>query len=362
MNFFTIYRKRYSLISLVVVFLLSTPVKLLAAPLTNEELQILNDSLSIIEIDREIARIEDQRTETQHSITLLSEQLTGKNEQIKRSQDAAGKRIAAYYMGERESLLSALLSTDSLYDFFAILDYYQIIAERDHYILDTYKTEYASIKQTKDKLENLQSSLSTMKIKLQEQRERVAALQLSVDGSLNASLDPERLKAMIEEMTLYWENVGLYEVRRYFRALADAMSEFSDFFQQYQSSLTSSKGGYTVDIQEADLNKFLHTKNELLTNMSFQFEEGKIIAQGSRDGINLRLEGYYTLQNEPENCIIFHVDRLVFNGLELPDTTKRELENDFDLGFYPKKIVPFVEATEATIHKGTLTIKLKLAL
>lgn len=362
MNFFITYRKRYLLILFAVIFLLSAPVKLLAAPLTNEELQILNDSLSIIEIDREIARIEGQQTETRQSITLLTEQLTDKNEQIKSSQHAAGKRIAAYYMGERESLLSALLSADSLYDFFALLDYYQIIAERDHYILSTYKTEYASIKQTKDKLDNLQASLSTMKIKLQEQRERVAALQSSVDGSLNASLDPEKLKAMIEELTLYWENIGLYEVRRYFRALAGAMSDFSDFFQQYPSSLTSGKGGYTVVIQQADLNKFLYTKDELLTNMSFQFEEGKIIAQGSRDGINLRLEGHYTLQKEPENCIVFHVDRLVFNGLELPDTTRKELENDFDLGFYPKKIVPFVEATEATIHKGTLTIKLKLAL
>lgn len=362
LNLFRTDRQRYILISLTIVFWLSTPLKLLAAPLTNEELQILTDSLSIFEIDREIARIEDQQSETQQSITLLTKQLIGKNEQIKSSQDAAGKRIAAYYMGERESMLSALLSADSIHDFFVILDYYQIIAERDHYILDTYKTEYASIKKTKDQLDNLQSNLSTMKSKLQEQRERVAALQLSVDGSLNASLDPERLKVLIEEMTLYWENVGLYEVRRYFRALANAMSEFSDFFQQYQSSLTSSKGGYTVVIQEADLNKFLHTKNELLTNMAFQFEEGKIIAQGSRDGINLRLEGHYTLETEPVNCIVFHVDRLVFNGLELPDTTRKELENDFDLGFYPKKIVPFVEATEATIQKGTLTIQLKLAL
>ncbi|MNP60875.1 hypothetical protein D3C76_1560010 [compost metagenome] len=87
-----------------------------------------------------------------------------------------------------------------------------------------------------------------------------------------------------------------------------------------------------------------------------------ITAQGSREGINLKVEGHYTVENEPQNSIVFHVDRLLFNGLDLPDTTRKELENDFDLGFYPKKIVPFVEATEATIHKGTLIIKLKIAL
>ncbi|MNI29582.1 hypothetical protein D3C73_834020 [compost metagenome] len=167
---------------------------------------------------------------------------------------------------------------------------------------------------------------------------------------------------MIEEMTLYWENVGLYEVRRYFRALAGAMSDFPEFMQKHDSSLTSDKNGYTIVIQESDLNDFLHSKNELLTNMSFLFDEGTITAQGSREGINLKVEGHYTVENEPQNSIVFHVDRLLFNGLDLPDTTRKELENDFDLGFYPKKIVPFVEATEATIHKGTLKIKLKIAL
>lgn len=355
------HRKHIS-ITLILLFIITIPMKTSAAPFTDEELKILNESLSIIEIDREISRIEIRQQETQQSLALLTEQLGNKNEQIKTSRDAAGKRLAAYYMGERETLLGALLSANSLHDFFTILDYYQIIAERDHYVLNTYQNEYASIKQTRDKLEKTTSDLESIKENLLKQRERVAVLQQSVDGSLNASVDPERLKAMIEEMTLYWENVGLYEVRRYFRALAGAMSDFPEFMQEHDSSLTSDKNGYTIVIQESDLNDFLHSKNELLTNMSFQFDEGMITAQGSREGINLKVEGHYTVENKPQNCIVFHVDRLLFNGLDLPDTTRKELENDFDLGFYPKKIVPFVEATEATIHEGTLKIKLKIAL
>ncbi|MNO15174.1 hypothetical protein D3C76_48340 [compost metagenome] len=347
---------------MLLLFIVTAPTKLYAAPMTEEELKVLNESLSIIEIDREILRIESQQKETQKSVSALSGQLTLKNEEIKTSRDAAGKRLAAYYMGERETLLGALLSANSFHDFFVILDYYQIIAERDRYVLDTYQKEYASIRQTKNKLEKLSAELETMRKNLLEQRERVAALQHSVDGSLSASIDPEKLRAMIGEMTLYWENVGLYEVRRYFRALASAMADFPDFLQDHKSSLTSEKGGYTIIIQQSDLNDFLHSKNELLTNMSFQFDEGIITAQGSREGIDLKVEGHYTVENEPENCIVFHVDRLLFNGLDLPDTTRRELENDFDLGFYPKKIVPFVEATEAAIHQGTLKIKLKITL
>lgn len=347
-------------ISLTVALLL--PAQALAAPMSDEELKVLQDSLSIVEIDREIARIELQQQETEQSIEQLEVQLTDKNEQIKGSREQAGKRLAAYYMGERETMLSALLSANSLKDFFTLLDYFQLVAERDRYVLNTYKEDYAGLAKTKKKLDKLSSELEQMKKNLVEQRERVAALQLSVEGSLGTSADPQKLKEMIQELTAYWENVGLYEVRRYFRALSSAMSEFPDFLQEHKESLSSDKKGYTLTVREEDLNEFLHSRSELLKNMNFTFENELIIAQGRREGLELRVEGHYTVENEPENSITFHVDRLIFNGLELPDTTRTELEHDFDLGFYPQKIVPFVEATQAEIRQGTLIIKLKLSL
>ncbi len=338
------------------------PIQTTAAPLSDEELKVLEKSLSIVEIDREIDRIEEQQKETEKSIQQLELQLADKNEEIRGSREQAGKRIAAYYMGERETLLSALLSADSMKDFFTMLDYYQLIAEHDRYIIDTYKTEYAGLEKTKRKLDQLSSDLNQMKTGLLQQRERVALLQESLDGSLSASADPEKMKAMIQELTSYWENVGLYEIRRYFRALSTAMSQFPDFLNDHKDSLSSGKNGYTLTVKEEDLNDFLHSKNDLLKNMSFVFEDERIIAQGRREGLELVVEGHYTVENEPQNSIIFHVDRLLFNGLELPDTTRAELENDFDLGFYPKKIVPFVEATEADIQEGTLIVKLNIVL
>ncbi|WP_245954416.1 coiled-coil domain-containing protein [Fontibacillus phaseoli] len=347
-------------ISLTVALLL--PARLMAAPMSDEELKVLQESLSIVEIDREIARIEKEQQLTEQNIQQLELQLKDKNNQIRGNQEQAGKRLAAYYMGERETLLSALLSANSLKDFFSMLDYYQLIAERDRYILNSYKTEYADLAKTKRKLDKLSSDLDQMKAGLLQQRKRVALLQQSVDGSLSASVDPEKLKEMIRELTVYWENVGLYEVRRYFRALSAAMSGFPDFLKDHEDSLSSDKEGYILTVKEEDLNNFLHGRNELLKNMSFVFEDERIVAQGRREGLELKVEGHYTVENEPQNSITFHVDRLLFNGLELPDTTRLELEKDFDLGFYPKKIVPFVEATEAEIRKGTLIIKLKIAL
>ncbi|MGG3452966.1 coiled-coil domain-containing protein [Paenibacillus rhizolycopersici] len=348
------------LLSLTALHITGMPA--VAAPLTAEEQQILEQSLSIQEIDREIERIESRQQETESAIRDLQEQLSDKNQQIRVSREQAGLRLRAYYMGERENLMYALLSVNNLKDFFTVLDYYQLIMDRDRAVLNQYKSDYAKLKRTKQKLDDTSIELARMKEELQLQRSRVAALQQRVDETLGLSADPEKLKALIQELTAYWENVGLYELRKYFQALSSAMSYFPDFLQQNENSLIAEKGGYRLEIREEELNAFLYSQNELLKDMSFRFEKDKIVARGSREGLKLEVEGHYTVEQEPENSIVFHVDRLLFNGLALPGTTRAELERDFDLGFYPKKIVPFVEATDAAISEGTLTVKLKLTL
>src|SRR5690606_27015502 len=135
----------------------------------------------------------------------------------------AGVRLRAYYMGEREDLLTALLSVNSWKDFFTVLDYYQLIMERDRDVLASYRNDLTKLNKSRKQLTALSNELEQMKDNLLKQRERVMELQRSVDGKLGASADPEHLRAMIEELTTYWENVGLHEVRRYFSALASAM-------------------------------------------------------------------------------------------------------------------------------------------
>lgn len=356
--------KRFAVpaLALLLAAALLLPVRSSASPVSDEDRKVLEESLSIVELDREIERIEAERKTAENSLLQLEGELEIKQEQIQASREQAGKRIAAYYMGERETLLSALLSASSLQDFFTVLDYYQLIAERDRHILNTYKSEYASLKNTKDGLKALASELAQTEERLKRKRDRVAELELRVDGALEASSDPEKLSAMIDELTGYWQNAGLSEVRRHFRELASVMADFPDFLKEYQESLTSSKEGYRLTIRQEDLNRFLHARSELLKNMTFSFENGKIAVAARKEELELEVEGRYTVENDPQNALVFHVDRLMFDGFELPDSTRAELERDFDLGFYPKKIVPFLEATEVLIEKGTMMIKLKISL
>ena len=60
--------------------------------------------------------------------------------------------------------------------------------------------------------------------------------------------------------------------------------------------------------------------------------------------------------------ILFHVDELIFNGLALPDTTRAQLEQQFDLGFYPSEIVSFLKAKSVEVKGNDLIIKLSISL
>lgn len=338
------------------------PALSLADPASDDTQKILEKSLSVIEIDREIAKIEDQQGKLEQSIEKISSSLQTKEKDIVSAQNQASERLRAYYMGEREDLLGSLLSVKNFRDFLTVLDYIGLIFERDQEIIGSYRKAYTSLQQDKKQLDRQSAELAQTKSDLLSERERVTALQEEVDRSVANSSDPEKLKQMIEQLGSFWSDVGLAGVRKYFKALDQAMKEFPDYLKQYDGSLATNGINYTLTVKEEDLNAFLRSKNELFNNFAFRFEQNQVIAEGREGDLNLRLEGHYTVSDHPKNAILFHVDKLIFNGLTLPDTTARELEEDFDLGFYPQLMMPLIKATSVELEAHKMIVKLKLAL
>ncbi|WP_440111106.1 coiled-coil domain-containing protein [Paenibacillus sp. QZ-Y1] len=323
--------------------------------------EILQKSLSIVEIDHEIERIAERQKQLDTQLQTLSVQLEEQEEQIHIQQDRAGAVVRSYYTGERDSLLMTVLGARSFKDLFILYDYYQIIIGRDQAVLDKYQDRYRSMQQTSTQIRQTTAELSEMKTNLQNQRERVIALQKEVDNKVAASGDAAAIQKLMDELTLYWENIGIYEVKRYFKALASAMQNLPDFIQEQNGGISTTGTTYTIQIGEDELNTFLRSQNSIFEDFAFQFDEGRITASGQRDQLQLSIEGHYTVENEPQNSIRFHVDKLVFNQFELPDTTRRMLEREFDLGFYPQKILSFVKATDVSTSEGVLEVKLAIS-
>ncbi|GAB6929600.1 hypothetical protein JCM10914A_35830 [Paenibacillus sp. JCM 10914] len=331
-------------------------------PDTEEARQLLEDSLSIVEIDHEIDRITVRLDELQKMQDQLQVQIEDMGLRIEDRRERAGAVLRSYYMGERNQLYLMLISAKDLAGFFRILDYYDIIMQNDRDTLQAYNHRYRSLASAQAEAARNETQLQEVKESLLQQRKRVLALEQQVDGALSASSNPEAMKKLIQEFTLYWENVGLYEVKRHFQALAGAMDNLPQFIQGSKNMLRTNGKVYTIDIHQDDLNGFLRSQDTIFETFAFRFEDGKVIASGESGNLSLLIEGKYTIINEPENAIMFQVDKLVFNRLELPDTTRRALQEEFDMNFYPKALVSFLKATEVTSTDQRLIVKLELDL
>lgn len=347
-------------------FQLQKPVPLsaeAAAPINGEALrELLEKSLSVTEIDKEIGRIAARKAKAAEGIAGLNAAIARSEAALERQREKAGAVLRAYYTGERDMLLAAVWSFDSLPDLFAMLDYLDVILSNDKHTLDRYRKQYRDLQAERTGLEGEERRLADIERSLLSQRERLIRLQSEIDGTIAASGDEERLRVLIQELVAYWEATGLEEVRRYFRALGDAMRELPAWLNANKGLLEVDGFNYTLRLPQEELNRFLREQNAIFEDFEFRFKEGSIIAQGRRDGIDVDLSGQYTLEDDPVNAIRFRTDLLKFNGLALPDTTRRQLEREFDLNFYPQKLVPFVKATSVEIEDGAMTVELKVNL
>ena len=95
-------------------------------PEDEEVRRILEKSLSVVEIDKEIARTQQQQTAISIKLAVEGE-LDKQKKSISKHQEDAGRVLRAYYTGERDFLLTALLSSDNLSSLLTMVDYFDFI-------------------------------------------------------------------------------------------------------------------------------------------------------------------------------------------------------------------------------------------
>ena len=360
---------RHRLYSMSVLFiicflLMANPASYVHAELSIEEdnMNILQNSLSIVEIDHEIKRTEDQQKELLLKQQSLEVELEKHKKETVRHEERAGSIVRSYYMGERDQFLRILLNSDSFRSLQIVAGYYEMIISSDQETLRAYHKRYNELMTTSTELNQSAYELDQLKQNLIYQRERVVALEEEVEKGLSSSNQRQVMEKLIVELTSYWNNIGIHEVNQYFNALAVAMENLPSYVQKEPGMLSMNGGTYTISITEAQLNNFLRSENEIFNDFSFEFRDDSIIASGKRANLELAVHGHYSVIDEPENGILFHVDKLVFNQFELPDTTRTMLEQEFDLGFYPQKLMSFIKATGVSTKEQTLEVTMELSL
>ncbi|MFD0672030.1 hypothetical protein [Cohnella sp. GCM10027633] len=331
-----------------------------AEPLDDKTRKLLEKSLSVVEIDREIDRISKLRAETQASIDRAGELLAQKEVSIAVEREQAGRVLRAYYMGHKDFWLSSLLSAKSLPDLFRMWDLMDLVVQSDQRTMNAYADQYEELQEGYDQFKRNKEDLDAVSAQLVAQRTRIASLKKEVDDALAASGDEQMLRRLMDELQAYWNNVGLYEVKQHFKALAKAMQGLPEWAKETPGVLQLNGLKPKLTITDRQLNEFLRSRDDRFDDFAFAFDDGLLTMNGDNGNIQVTIQGRYEVVNEPENAILFHVDKLVFNGLELPDTTRADLEREFDLGFYPQKLIKYVKAQSVSMEDGELVVVLKL--
>lgn len=327
-----------------------------------DTVDVLQNSLSIVEIDHEIKRTEDEQNKIAAKQQELKIELAKHKQEISKHEERAGAIIRSYYMGDRDQLLRIFLRLDSFRSLQVVASYYEMIISSDQDTLRAYQNKYKQLQSTSSRLDQSASELAELKQNLIYQKERISALEKEVEDTLASSNQRETMEKLIKELTSYWNNTGINEVKRYFNALADAMENLPTYIQNEPGIIAMNGSTYTIRITETQLNDFLRSENEIFNDFSFRFTDQYIIASGKKDDLELAVQGHYTVINDPENGILFHVDKLIFNQFELPDTTRNMLEEEFDLGFYPQKLMSFIKATDVSTKANLLEVTMELSL
>ena len=338
----------------------SAPLPAIAEPIPEETRRLLEKSLSVVEIDREIERISGLRQKTQTEIE-QSEQLLARQEiAIAAQREKAGEVLRAYYMGRKDFVMASLLNAASLPELLKTWELMDLLISSDRKTLNQFAAQYAALKDGYQSLQQDKAELADVENNLRSQRERLLALQDEIDRALSSSSDEAHLRQMMAELTAYWNNVGLFEVKRQFRALADAMQHLPEWIQKHPETMQTKGLKTKLTLTDEQLNDFLRGRSDDFKRLTIRFEQDRMVLEGNNGDLQVAIGGHYSLQEEPENAIIFHVDSLIFNGLSLPDTTRADLEREFDLGFYPQQLIKFVKAQSVAIEPGRLIVELKI--
>jgi hypothetical protein len=327
-----------------------------------ETKELLQKSLTIVQLDQEIARLSIQDTKVSAQIETTKLDLVKQDQQVIETRAHAGKVLRAYYMGERESIWTLLLSAKSFADAIALYDYLSMIIANDHLLLGSYAASLTDLKTLQAQLVQTQSQLREVKTAFIAQRDRNIALQKEVDARLKL-IPKEDAKVILSKIDELKANFKLKVVplfEKYFAGISEVMPLFVN--HALKEERDKYINGTTFQVNDKDFTQFFRSHNKLFENLTFQFQDGKYSVIGIDGDIKASIKGHYMVEENP-NRLQFHVDELGYNDNVLDETTRRYMEERFDLSLSVENHTQgLLQAEEVTTDKGFLTLKMRISL
>lgn len=202
----------------------------------------LNEKLSAS--GEKIASIEDAINAKQTEIERSNEDIASMQEEIDQQYAAMKLRIQFMYENNNATILSTLLSAESLSDLLSKSEYIQQISNYDHQKMQELSDLLASLKETQAKLEEEMTELVTLKDDAAREADNFAVLlsqcQTELDTTSDSITDAEALALEYEKQI---EQEMLERQRREMEALEAAKKAQEEADKANNSGNSSNTGG-----------------------------------------------------------------------------------------------------------------------
>lgn len=351
-------RKRYLLLLLCWMIALS-PLWVLAEESIPLEQMILQQHFTQKELERNLALIKEEEKDLIAEIAHLTMETNRQALVIDAMRRHAGHVAYTYYTGQRQSLLLLLLNAQSFNDFMRMLEFLQLLFERDMKQLQSFQEERTKAELLQQTKQARLARVQQIRRQYEEQLQQIIAIQAEKERNLQLIDDPTAVQTLMDHLISDWQGRGLPAFRTFFEQLSKVMLQIPELVS---SERIKSEGFFThtLTINEEEFNQFLIGKNDLFRQSRFQFDDNQLIVDGHYDQMNIRIVGQYELVSPQE--LQFHITELLFDGFQLPATTIEEMEKEYDLGFYPALINPNVMVDSLILDNQELKLKLSLQL
>ena len=115
----------------------------------DEAKELVQKGLTIFEIDKEVARLNEQDAKIGEQIKQNEQDIMKQNGNVDNTRKHAGKVLRAYYTGDRDSIWMLLFAVNSFTDVLRMFEYLQMIITNDHRSLSAFTDSFNKLKSFK---------------------------------------------------------------------------------------------------------------------------------------------------------------------------------------------------------------------
>jgi peptidoglycan hydrolase CwlO-like protein len=341
------------LLSFFLVFICAVPTR--AEKPTYKDL--VTQQLLIYELTRSIKDTNDDIHDLKSKVKKLESKISTQEKYIDSSKDDVKKVLLNLYSGDETAWVEMILSSDNLQDVFTLQYMADKSIKSDFNKLEQLDKKLSSLENDKKDMLKKSKKLTSLNQALHSRLSEVQKAEAYYKNDLKLVDDVEKAKKEVDTLLYNWENTGLPTFKDFFSILVDNMQDLPEMITKKNYK---PKGIFThsITITDVELNRFLQSKNDIFKNVRFTFDNEKLYAKGSYEKMDFSIVGHYHLVSPEE--MEFFIDNIEFEGIQLPNVTIKEMEDRYDLGFYPSEIFPGATIKKMNMDNGKLTVEVKL--